>query len=169
MTETRMATRADNLAYLARGGRDYAARPVLGRERGVWELQWVFRGGATPVCGGRRVDEGGAPRLFVSHPASRHGWTDAKGRHSEVFVVHARSVPAELSAGVNPAETLIVRLDEREHRAQAARLDELWAMWRAGDGRLGLKLEQVLVEVALLVMGRGAPAAPLPSEWPTRS
>lgn len=161
MTETRMPTRVENLAYLARGGRDYAARPVVGWARGVWELQWIFRGEAVPLRGDTRVEEGRAPRLFISHPGSRHGWTDTPGRHSEVFVVHARAVPAELAAGVKPAETLIVCLSEREHRAQAARLEELWELWRAGDVRLGLKLEQVLVEVALLVLGRRAPAAPV--------
>jgi AraC-like DNA-binding protein len=148
-----------SVAYFARGLRTYGVRPVLARRRGVWEFQWVLRGTARPeplVAGGV---EGRAPALYLSHPESAHGWTDAGAAASEIFVLHFRAVPRELAARVKPTETLVLNLSESERRSVVARLEEAWEMRRAGDVRLGLKLEQVLVETALLVVGRGAPAA----------
>lgn len=157
MAETLMTTSVENLAYLARGTRLYGLRPVLGRPRGYWELQWVLRGGARPNHADRAVNSGKAPCLYVSHPDSPHGWTDDGASPSEVFVLHFRAVPAELGARVKMAETLIVELSESERRQLAVRLDEIADMARAADERLALKLGQVLIEVALLVLGRAAP------------
>lgn len=154
-----MSLRVENLAYLSRGVRTYGMRPVLARARGVWELQWVFRGEAWPDRAGGGRGARRAPCLYVSHPDSSHGWAGEGRGYAEVFVVHARTVPVELEGAVNPAGTLVVELSEQEHRLQAGRLDELWELWRGGDARLGLKLEQVLVEAALLVLGRTAAAA----------
>lgn len=149
---------AANLAYLARGVRMYGARPVLARSRGFWELQWIFRGEARPDRPGGGVFQGSAPCLYISHPDSRHGWTDEEDGESEVFVLHFRAVSPELAEWVKPAESLALELGPAEHRQLAARLNEVWEMSRGGDLRLGLKLEQILVEVALLVLGRGASA-----------
>ncbi len=160
MTETRMQGVSHNLGYLARGLRTYGRRPVLPRMRGAWELQWVLRGGARPFRADHAFPQGAAPRLYISHPASPHGWTDEGGRVAEVFVLHAGRVPEELAAWVKPAETRTIDLTERELRAQAARQEELWSLWTAGDARLGLKLEQMLVETALLVLERESPSPP---------
>lgn len=152
-----------NLAYWARGTRTYGLRPVLGRARGFWELQWIVAGGARPDRGQAGFKPGAPPCLYVSHPDSPHGWTDDGAGASEVFVLHFRAVPAELAAWVEPAQTRAVELDAAERRAVVARLEEAWALAGAGDARLGLKLEQVLVETALLVLGRSTPAAPADS------
>lgn len=149
----------DNLAYLGRGTRTYGLRPVLGRPRGYWELQWVIKGGARPAHPGTTLKPGKPPCLYVSHPASTHGWTDTEAAASEVFVLHFRTVPPELARRVNMAETLIVELGEREHRQLLARLAEIVELRAAGDERLGLKLQQILIEVALNVLSRDAPAS----------
>ncbi len=149
-----------NLAYWARGTRTYGLRPVLGRARGFWELQWIIAGGARPERDEAGFAPGAPPCLYVSHPDSSHGWTDDGAGESEVFVLHFRSVPPELAARVAPARTLVVKLAAAERRAALVRLEEAWALAGAGDARLGLKLDQVLVETALLVLGRSAPAAP---------
>lgn len=150
---------AANLTYLARGVRMYGLRPVLTRMRDFWELQWIFRGGARPDRSGGGVFRGKAPCLYISHPNSRHGWTDEGDGESEVFVLHFRTVAAELAEQVKSSESLALELGPAEHRQLAARLNEVWEMSRGSDVRLGLKLEQVLVEVALLVLGRRASAA----------
>lgn len=159
MTQTRMPIGADNLAYLGRGTRAYGLRPVLGRPRGFWELQWIFSGGARPDRVEAGFSVGKAPCLYLSHPDSSHGWTDDDARQSEVFVLHFHDVPSELAAHVKPAGTLLLELDDTERRQLAARLEEIREMSRTSDSRLGLKLAQILVEVTLLVLGRGAPAA----------
>lgn len=150
-----------NLAYHGRGNRTYGLRPVFGRARGFWELQWVFAGGARPCRADRRVFPGRPPCLYLSHPDSPHGWTDDGANASEVAVLHFRTVPAELVARVKATETLIVELREAEPRQHLARLAEIWAMLENEDGRVGLKLAQVLIEVTLLVLGREAAPAPL--------
>lgn len=137
----------------------YGLRPVLGRPRGFWELQWVFSGTARPSGLAEPLPVAKGPRLYVSHPESCHGWTDDGAAHSEVFVLHFRVVPGELAELVKPARPLAIDLRDQEHRQLAARLGEAWEMSRAGDARLGLKLEQILVEVSLLVLGRAAPTA----------
>ena len=110
-----MLTTADNLAYLGGGTRQYGLRPVLGRPRGYWELQCISSGTARPAREDRPVSLGPAPRLHISHPDSAHGWTDDGAGVSAVWVVHAREIPPQLAAQVNPAETLTLALDEQAH------------------------------------------------------
>lgn len=149
---------AVNLTYLARGRRNYGLRPVLGGQpRGRWELQWILRGDARPDRPEPGFAAGPAPCLYLSHPDSPHGWTDEPRGESEVFVLQFKEIPAELAARVKPAKTLTLPLLEEERRALTVRLAEVWEMARAGDSRLGLKLDQILVETALLALGRGAP------------
>ena len=149
---------AANLAYHGRGTRTYGLRPVFGRARGFWELQWIFAGTARPCRADRRVAPGAAPCLYLSHPDSPHGWTDEGDGASEVAVLHFRTVPAELGTVIKATETLMVELRESEPRQHRAHLSELWPMIENGDRRLGLKLAQVLIEVTLLVLGRAEPA-----------
>ncbi len=153
-----------NLAYLGQGARTYGLRPILGRPRGFWELQWVLRGRARPDNLDPIDEKDAGARLYVSHPDSPHGWTDEGAGTSEVFVLHFRTVPAELAATVNQAKTHIIRLNESECRQHRARLDEIRRAHADNDPRLALKLEQVLIEIALLVLDRAAPVpAPGPS------
>ncbi|MEY4489840.1 MAG: hypothetical protein RIQ79_2348 [Verrucomicrobiota bacterium] len=138
----------------------YGRRPILARARTYWELQWIFTGSPWQ-CG----LEGGelpakSPCLFISHPDSPHGWADEGVRQSEVFVLHFRAIPEELAGLVKPAKSLILDLSEGEHRQVLARLNEVWELSRGEDARLGLKLGQVLIEVALLVLGREVPSGP---------
>ena len=153
-----MVHAAENLAYLARGTRTYGLRPVLGRPRGYWELQGILEGRARPSGLAPEVAAGKAPCLYVFHPDSPHGWTDEGASPAEVFVLHFRSVPAELAAGVKPAKPLIVELSAQERRQLSSRLDELGEMTRTGDARRALKLDQILIETTLLALGRAAPA-----------
>jgi len=148
---------ATNLAYIGHGTRNYGLRPIFGRPRGFWELQWVLRGAARPDNLEAREARAAGPRLYVSHPDSPHGWTDEGARSAEVFVLHFRVVPEELAAAVNPAKTLIVDLDESECRQQRGRLEEIRQAHGGQEPRLALKLEQILVEVALLVLDRVDP------------
>jgi AraC-like DNA-binding protein len=157
LTKTRVIPVATNLAYIGHGTRMYGLRPVLGRARGFWELQWVLRGEARPDNIDAREAKAPGPRLYVSHPDSPHGWTDDGGRSSEIFVLHFRDVPEELAATVNPAKTLIVGLDESEARQHRGRLDEIRRVHDESDPRLALKLGQILIEVSLLMLGRAAP------------
>ena len=150
---------ATNLAYIGHGTRTYGLRPILGRPRGFWELQWVLKGTARPDNFEHSESRTAGPRLYVSHPDSPHGWTDEGGRSSEVFVLHFSVVPEELAAAVNPAKTLILGLGESEARQHRARLDEIRNAHEESDPRLALKLDRVLIEVALLVLGRTAPEA----------
>jgi AraC-like DNA-binding protein len=154
-----MLTTADNLAYLGAGTRQYGLRPVLGRARGYWELQCIGSGAARPAREDGDFSSVPAPRLHVSHPDSAHGWTDDGAGVSTVWVVHAREIPVQLAAQVNPAQTLTLALDEQAHRALAARHAEARELARAGDPRLGPKIAQLLVEVALLALARSAPVA----------
>ncbi len=147
----------ENLAYLARGTRTYGLRPVLGRPRGCWELQWIVQGGARPSGLGEELKAGEAPCLYIFHPDSPHGWTDEGADAAEVFVLHFRSVAAELAARIKPAKPLIVELNASEQRRFSARLEEVWEMTRTGDARRALKVDQVLIEVTLLVLGRAEP------------
>lgn len=149
---------AANLTYLARGRRNYGLRPVLGGQpRGRWELQWILRGRARPFRANEEPVATEGPCLHVSHPDSPHGWTDETAGESEVFVLQFKSIPEELAARVKPAKTLTIPLREEERRTLQTRLNEVWEMSRAGDSRLGLKLDQTLVETALLALGRSAP------------
>ena len=148
---------ATNLAYIGHGTRTYGLKPILGRPRGFWELQWVLHGEARPDNLDRSVTRGTGARLYISHPDSPHGWTDEGASRSEVFVLHFRSVPAELAAAVNQAKTHIIALDESELRQHRVRLDEIRLARAEEDPRLALKLERILVEVALLVMDRETP------------
>jgi AraC-like DNA-binding protein len=159
LTKTRMMRAAANLAYIGQGTRMYGLRPILGRPRGFWELQWILRGEARPDNLAPVPSAGKGVRLYVSHPDSPHGWTDAGGRSSEVFVLHFREVPEELAAAVNPAKTLILAIDDSEARQHRGRLDEIRRAHEAGDPRLALKLDQILIEVSLLMLGRLAPDA----------
>jgi AraC-like DNA-binding protein len=152
-----MIAAADNLAYLGRGTRTYGLRPVLGRARGYWELQWVFRGGARPDLLNTGVKIGNPPCLYLSHPDSPHGWTDDGANSAEVFVLHFRVVPAALAVLVKPAKTLTLELDKSTRRQMWAHLEAVGEMTRTGDGRLALKLTQLLVEVALLALESAAP------------
>lgn len=158
MAKTRMPMTTDNLAYIGRGTRAYGLRPVIGRARGYWEFEWIFSGRARPNPASSNITTE-APYLCVSHPDSPHGWTDDAANVSEVAVLHFHRVPGELVALVKPAESRIQPLSESEHRQVSARLNEIWEMHRAGDGRLALKLMQILAEVTLLIMDRStAPA-----------
>lgn len=157
MTETRMTGSTQNLVYMAKGARTYGLRPVLGRPRGYWELQWVFKGNARPDNSDLPSEAARSPRLHLAHPDSPHGWTDDGAGVSEVFVLHFRTVPEELSAHVNMAGTLLLSLSEAERRHFAARLEDVAEMAGAADVRLKLKLEQILIEVALLVLTRATP------------
>ena len=148
---------ATNLAYIGHGTRTYGLKPIFGRPRGFWELQWVLHGEARPDNLERSVTRGTGARLYISHPDSPHGWTDEGASRSEVFVLHFRSVPAELAAAVNQAKTHIIALDESELRQHRVRLDEIRLARAEEDPRLALKLERILVEVALLVMDRETP------------
>lgn len=155
-----MSSGPENLAYLGKGTRFYGLRPILGRARGRWELQWILRGEARPTGEETRHSKTKGPRLYISHPGSPHGWTDDGSRSSEVFVLHFKRVPPELGAAIKPAKTLMVELTERETSRFRARLEEAWEMVRSNDARRALKLEQILVEVALLVLEREISGAP---------
>jgi AraC-like DNA-binding protein len=145
----------DNLARMARGPRDYRLRPVICRARGFWELQWIFQGGAHPHTATGREYWAKTPGLYLHHPDSTHGWTADEGAEaSEVFVLHFRTIPAELAMRMTLTKPLIIELGASEFRRQKARLDELWRMKETADVRLGLKLGQMLIEVALQVLGR---------------
>jgi AraC family transcriptional regulator len=157
LTKTRIMRATANLAYIGHGTRTYGLRPILGRPRGFWELQWVLKGNAHPDNLEADPLRTATPRLYVSHPDSPHGWTDESEASSEVFVLHFRAVPEELDAAVNPAKTLILVLNESEVRQHRGRLDEIRSAHAESDPRLTLKLDQVLIEVALLVLGRTAP------------
>ncbi|MCU0794077.1 MAG: AraC family transcriptional regulator [Opitutaceae bacterium] len=155
-----MLTTADNLAYLGGGTRQYGLRPVLGRARGFWELQCIVSGAARPEPSAPSAAGTRAPCLYVSHPDSAHGWTDDGAGFSTMWVVHVRDLPPVLAAQINPAQTLALPLDEREHRALSARHEEARGMAKTGDARLGPKIAQLLVEVTLLALARSAPATP---------
>ncbi len=144
-----------NLAYIGHGTRTYGLRPILGRPRGFWELQWVLKGGARPD--NAPDSQAAGARLYVSDPDSPHGWTDDNARAAEVFVLHFRVVSEELANLVEPAKTLILALDESELRQHRARLDEIRRAHAENAPRLALKLEQILVEVSLLALDRARP------------
>jgi AraC-like DNA-binding protein len=164
MTQTRMTDAPPNLVYLAKGARTYGLRPVLGRPRGYWELQWVFKGGARPDNLALTEAEARSPRLHLAHPDSPHGWTDDGDGVAEVFVLHFRTVPPELADQVNMAGTRMLCLADTERRHFTARLADVADLAGAADSRLKLKLEQILIEVALLVLTR---ATPPPTRRPT--
>ena len=88
---------APKLAYIGHGTRMYGIRPILGRPRGFWELQWVAKGSARPDNLPLDQTTGHGPRLYVSDPDSPHGWTDSGSGLSEVFVLQFRTVPPELA------------------------------------------------------------------------
>lgn len=83
-----------------------------------------------------------------------HGWEDKVDNSCDIYVMHARSIPGELLVRVESGATLLRELSENEAKRHRMRLDELWHMREQKDERLMLKMSQLLIEVALLVLGR---------------
>lgn len=145
---------AGNVVRVAHGTRKYGQKPVDPLPRGFWELEWMFEGGARLVNPTGDLPVVKAPCLYVSHPDSPHGWTDEGAAKSEVFVLHFRSVPAELLAVVKPAKTFVLPLTRVELRKHRKWLDEACVRHEAGDRCWRIKFEQILMEVTLLVAER---------------
>lgn len=152
MTLSLIMSGTTNLAYWSAGTRTYGTRPVLANRRSFWELQWIFSGTAHPNPPRRRQDMIRAPRLHIAHPESFHGWTDHGNTPAEVFVLHFRQVPADLSARIKPSEALTFSLNPTEARFFKSRTAELAEMLRSNDRRIALKLEQIVIEVAIFIL-----------------
>lgn len=147
-----------NLAYWSSGTRTYGPRPILANRRLFWELQWVFSGTAHPNPPRKEDSQLPTPRLHIAHPESLHGWTDQGDAPSEVFVLHFRQVPAELHARLKSTESLTFSLKPTEARFFATRTAELATLLRQNDRRVALKLEQILIEVALFTLEQDPPS-----------
>lgn len=145
---------AGNIVRVARGARSYAAKPVLGRVRGFWELQWIVSGKARPTDLNQQVSAVNSPCLYISHPDSTHGWTDDPDGTSEIAVLHFRTAPAELLTVVKPTKTFPLALGAGDLRLHFQLLDEACDLQEARDLSWRLKFDQILLEVTLLAIKR---------------
>ncbi|MFH1497556.1 MAG: AraC family transcriptional regulator [Verrucomicrobiota bacterium] len=150
-----------NRVYLNSGRRMYGRLPVLGRARGYWEFQLVFKGGARPSGVAAGDFDPARARIYVSHPDSEHGWTDDPDGVSEVFVLHFVEVPDELAVSVGPERPLVVELDEAEADRIARRLAEV-PRDSGGDSVLAsLVVQGLLVELSVLAISGAGRESPL--------
>jgi AraC family transcriptional regulator len=130
-----------NLRYLAYGERRYGTQPIFGKKRNMWEFEFILKGSATPNGIKSSTLKESKPRLYVSHPQSRHGWTDESDQISEVFVLHFYEIPEELKDRITPTKPLLIELDEvtlkqlgpwfksiREHACQSDALSSLFLL-----------------------------------------
>ncbi|MEY4489585.1 MAG: hypothetical protein RIQ79_2093, partial [Verrucomicrobiota bacterium] len=148
---------AGNVVRVAQGERFFGLRPVFGAPRNFWELVWIFSGSARQRYATSDTAMGKVPCLYVSHPDSCHGWTDDGDGRSEVFVLHFRSVPAELQVAVGKAKTFIMSLKAAELRKHRLLLAEASALHATNDPVWRVKFEQILLDVTVMVMERAGP------------
>lgn len=155
-----------NLRYISRGVRTYGEKPIVVWARGRWEFEFVLKGRARPTGVSCPVTNENKPRLYIFHPECPHGWTDDEHACSEIFVIQFHEVPAELADTATPTEPILIELDDPGRRGILARLDEVWNASRSSSPHASLKLQQFLVEMALLAVGQSddAFARPTPTD-----
>lgn len=149
-----------NLTYLSWGARTYGEKPVLQRRRDRWEFQFIFSGRARPTG----VDlpalaAGAGPRLYVSHPASPHGWTDDRLSMSEVFVVQFIDVPDELDKQVSPERPLVVDLDEATVDRMERRCEDAKRAIISAGAKDSLFFQRLLMELATVALSQAKEVA----------
>lgn len=149
-----MISGSKNLLYIARGVRTYGSKPVAGWPRGRWEFEFILKGRARPTGVQSPIPETAKPYLYISHPDSPHGWTDEQDGYSEIFVVQFQEVPPELAERADPTKPIMIELEESERRRFTARLEEVWESSQTSSAYASLKVQQLLVEMALLAVGR---------------
>jgi len=145
-----------NLRYLAFGKRRYGPQPVLANTRWRWEFEFIFKGRARPTGVNAPTIKRETPRLYVFHPESPHGWTDEPDGISEIFVVQFQEVPDELKECVKPTKPIIIELNESTHQRFYNQLQELKESTAACNASTSLKLQQLLVDLAVLVVSQSS-------------
>lgn len=149
-----------NLAYSGHGVRTYGLKPVLERARGYWEFQWILTGTPRFTLANRNDQLMAAPTLCVAPPDSPHGWVDDINRHCMIAVLHFRALPPEITALISPGKPQAINLTPDQDKQHRELLDQVWAMQVARHPGLGLKLDQVVNEVGLLLLDRQQPSPP---------
>lgn len=145
------------LRYLGFGKRHYNERPVLPQQRQAWEFQFVLSGKCHPttVANGASITEGKSdvsPKLYVSHPLSRHGWTDVAGGVSRILVMHFPSVPRELADLISPRMPLTVPLRAKDVARFRKLGPELLPLVQKPDALQDLRAQRLLFDVALFAL-----------------
>ncbi|AHF90058.1 AraC family transcriptional regulator [Opitutaceae bacterium TAV5] len=155
------------LRYLGYGERRYGERPVLPMQRQVWEFQFILQGTCHPttLAGGVRTEK---PRLYISHPLSRHGWTDAPGTVSSILVLHFPTAPRELADLVSPRMALTVPLLPADVRRFRKLVPALLPLVQKPDALQDLRAQRLLLDLSLFALERAGSSAMPREEDDTR-
>ena len=143
-----------NLSYLAYGERRYGTQPIFGKKRKLWEFEFILKGLARPSGVNTCIAKEEMPCLYVSHPESKHGWTDEINGISEIFVVHFREVPEELKERVGPTKPLLLDIDENSLNLLTPKFARIRESAGKSDALTSLTLLSFLIDLTTLAISQ---------------